>query len=152
MVIQNVSLPKAFNNLNGYVSELLARSYSASWTLLTDTFTFAGTDGLATDVQIAVLTSRADVLWWRVWLWLSINLMFTLSGLLFLFVHRICNQPLIGNPSMAALLLDATDVLHRRHRALCNFSTLVGEDKGTGYLHLQPKAIGTHRSVKFVEN
>ena len=53
---------------------------------------------------------------------------------------------------MAALLLDTTEVLHKQDRALCNFSTLVEEDRGIGYLRLPRKAIdGAHRCVEVVE-
>ena len=36
MVRQNASLPRAFKNLDGYVTELLIRSYASSWTMLTE--------------------------------------------------------------------------------------------------------------------
>ena len=148
---QNVSLPIAFNNLNVYVTELLMRSYASSWTYLTNLMSDPAR--LPTYVQIAVPTSRANVLWWRVLLWLSLNLMFTISGLIFLIVQRLCNQPLIGNPSLAALLLDTTEILHKGNRGFCNFSTLVEDDKGIGYLYLPGKAVdGTHKRVEIVHD
>lgn len=155
MAQQNASLTRALNNLDGYVTALLIRSYAASWTLLAEKMSNLNTTrySVATNIQIAVPTSRSNVLWWRVWFWLSLNLMFTLSGLLFLVLHSRCNQPLIGNPSMAALLLDTTEVLHKRNRALCNFSTLVEADKDIGSLHLRYKTMdGTHKCVEVVED
>src|SRR6266568_1216861 len=75
--------------------------------------------------QVAVSTSKAKVSSGRVLLWLLLNLIFTVSGLLFLFLQTRCSQPVIVDASMAALPLDTSDVLHMRNRALCNFSRLV---------------------------
>ncbi len=61
---QNVSLPRAFNKLDVYVSELLMRSYASSWTRLMSLM--ADPERLPTYVQIAAPMSRANVLWWRV--------------------------------------------------------------------------------------
>ena len=140
-------------NLDKYVTEILVRSYGASWTILTTIMTGVEDEVLFfdTDVQIAVPTSRANILWWRVSLWLSLNLMFTLSGLLFLFVQRTSNELMIGNPSMAALLLDTTEVHHKQNRALCNFSDLVKADKEIrGHLHLQKSEQG-HKYVEVID-
>ena len=54
---------------------------------------------------------------------------------------------------MAALLLDTTDVLHKRNRALCNVSTLVEDDKDIGSLHLSHRTMdGIHKCVVVVED
>lgn len=151
MTLQNLSLPGTYNNLDEYVTELFIRSYGASWSLLNYFMQFT-TEFLATDVQIAVPTSRANVMWWRVVLWLTLNMMFTLSGLLFLAIQRTCDQPLIGQPSLAALLLDTTEVQHKRNRALCDFSTLVADDKDIGYLYLHKTKEGTHKRVEILEH
>jgi len=150
LALHNLSLPRTYNNLNGYVTELLTRSYGASWASLQYSMQ-ASSPYLETDVQIAVPTSRANILWWRVFLWLSLNLVFTLSGLIFFVIQRACNQPLIGNPALAALLLDTTGVQHKQNRALCNFSTLVGDDKDIGYLYLQNTKGGTHKCAETLE-
>jgi len=146
MAIQNTVLPNPLNNLDEYVTELFIRSYGASWDLMA-----IGTSEphtiLQTNVQIAVSTSQAKVLWWRVYLWLVLNLCLTGSGLLFLYIQSLCVERLIGNPFMAALLLDTTDVHHQKDRALCGFSTLVDDDKGFGYLRLQRTDEGHKRVV-----
>jgi len=150
MALQNLSLPGCYNNLDEYVTELFIRSYGAAWSVIASKTEFTP-ETLDTDVQIAVPTSRANVAWWRVILWLSLNLMFTISGLLFLVIQVTCDQPLIGNPSMAALLLDTTEVQHKRNRALCDFSTLVADDKDFGYLYLRRTKAGTHKRVQVLE-
>jgi len=147
---QNLSLPGTYHNLDGYVTELLTRSYGASWASLQ--YALSGSSAfLETDVQIAVPTSRANVLWWRAFLWLTLNLMFTLSGLIFFVIQWTCDQPLIGNPALAALLLDTTEVQHKRDRAFCNFSTLVGDDKDIGYVYLKNTKGGGHKRAEILE-
>ena len=135
MSAQNFSLPTSVDNLEDYVTEYLIRSYSASWTAFSAVLPIEVSPFLQTDGQIAVPTSRANILWWRVVLWLALNLMFTLSGVLFLITQS--DQPMIGDPRLAALLLDTTEVLHKRNRALCDFSRLVNDDKGIGNLYLR---------------
>ena len=152
MATQNASLPRAFNNLDGYVTDLLIRSYATSWSILMEGMS-SSRNVLVTNVRIAVPTSRANVLWWRIWLWLLLNVMFTLSGLLFLVIQSRCSQPMIGSPSMAAFLLDTTEVLHKRDRALCSFSMLLEDDKDIGSLHLPRNTMdGTHKRVEVVED
>ena len=65
MVQQNVSLPRAFGNLDKHVSELLIRSYGAAWMFITDEM--SGENWFTTSAQMAIPTSRANVLWWRGW-------------------------------------------------------------------------------------
>jgi len=150
MVAQNTSLPD-INNLDDYVCELLIRSYAASWTYVTWAFGLLS-DPLSTDTQIAFQTSRATVLWWRVWVWLSLNILFTTSGLLFLLTQGLSGQRLGRSPPLAALLLDTSEVLHKRNRALCDFSTITGDDKGIGYLRFTRDGTqGGHRHVEIVE-
>ncbi len=144
MAIKGTTLPNPLNNLDEYVTELFIRSYGVSWESITE-----ATDRtvLQTNVQIAVSTSQAKVLWWRVNLWLALNLSLTVAGLLFLYIQYLCDERLIENPFMAALLLDTTDVQHKKNRALCGFSTLVDDDKGFGYLRLQRTEEGHKRVV-----
>jgi hypothetical protein len=59
-------------------------------------------------------------------------------------------QQLVGCPPLAALLLDTTEVLHKRDRAFCDFSTLAKDDEGIGYLRFRHEtaAQGGHRQVE----
>ena len=72
MVQQNLSLPGTYNNLDDFVTELLIRSCGASWTQLVDDMGAIELEEqfLTTDVHVVVPTSRANVLWRRVLLWL----------------------------------------------------------------------------------
>jgi len=150
MAAQNNSLP-GIDNIDDYVRALLIRSYAASRTYAT--WAFSQSDGrLSTVAHTAIQTSRATVLLWRVWLWLSLNFLFTTSGLLFLIVQGMSGQRLVGSPPLAALLLGTSELLHKRDRAFCDFSTMTGDDKGIGYLHFTRDVTqGSHRQVEIVE-
>ena len=149
MTAENVSVPETYNNLDGYVTGLLTRSYGGAWNYLMDSYHKQDL-AVKSDVRVAMPTSRANVLWWRVLLWLMLNMMFTLSGLLFLFLQSLCRQPVVVDTSIAPLLLDTSDVLHKKDRALCKFSKLVKDDEGIGYLELRQE-YGGHRRVVVVE-
>ena len=54
---------------------------------------------------------------------------------------------------MAALLLDTTEVLHKKNRAFCDFSMLVKRNKGIGHLYFPVKTIDrTHKRVEVVQD
>jgi len=99
----------------------------------------SGENWFTSSAQMAIPMSRANVLWWRVWFWLALNMLFTLSGLVFMVMQSCSDQPLVGDPPVAAFLLDTTRVLHRGGRAFCNFSTLVKQDKNIGILHFRSR-------------
>ena len=72
----------------------LIRSYAGSWGFLTQ---FISEDPWQdnqwmTGVQIFTSTSQANILWLRVSLWVSPNLIFTLSGILFLVIQSTWDQ------------------------------------------------------------
>ena len=153
LTMQNISLPtQPFNNLDGYITALLIRSYAGSWIYNRQWGPASRISLLSAGVQIAIPTSRANISLWRVWLWLSLNLLFTVSGLLFLFMQMVSGQQLLGCPPLAVLLLDTTEVYHKRDRAFCNFSTLAKDDKDIGYLRFRPNSAQEgHRQVEIVE-
>jgi hypothetical protein len=91
MVHLNYSTPLGFyDNLDGYVSELLLRSYAGLWSFLT---TQSGapepgtSTGLVTDVRLPSVGARASVNRNRVAGWLVLNVLVTIGGALFLYSH-----------------------------------------------------------------
>jgi hypothetical protein len=56
MNLQNNSLPQAYKNLDTYVTELLIRSYAASWTAIGY---MSNSSLLSTGARVAIPTSRA---------------------------------------------------------------------------------------------
>ena len=135
------------SNITDYVIRVLPRSYGAAWTALTDMF--ASPAMLKTDVMIPVLMSQAHVVHWRVYVWFALNILLTLSGVLFIFVQRRSQKPLVVDTAVAALLLDTSRVLVNDQRGLCDLSRLTEEDSKIGPLQLQEKH--GHRFVDVVK-
>ena len=121
-------------NITQYIMDILPRSYGAAWTALSDDLT--SPTKLTTGVKIPVPVSIAHVLLWRVYLWVVLNLMLTLSGILFLCVQYVCVNTLVVDTGVALLLLDTQRVQKKDHR-LSNFSRLTDEDSQVGLLRLR---------------
>jgi hypothetical protein len=137
MVFMNTSIPLPVNNLNNYTIALLSRSYAAAWTALTN-FVGSVSTPLDSEVDIPVPISQAHVAYWRVYVWLGLNLLVTLSGILFTTLLMRCGEMIVLDTAVAALLLDSHHVLHdNEEQGLCNFSMLVKEDKVIGPLRLK---------------
>jgi hypothetical protein len=142
----NASVPSTYNNFENYVSELLSRSYVAEWTNQNQRW---GDNIASTSVEIAVEGSKADIERIRVYLWLSLNLLVSLSGLVFILLLRSYHQPLVVDPLLALILLDPTDLQHREGRALCNFSSFSREDERVGDFILKEDEYG-HRKLQVI--
>jgi hypothetical protein len=137
MVLMNASIPLPVNNLNNYTIALLSRSYAAAWNALTN-FVGSVSTPLNSEVDIPVPISQAHVAHWRVYVWLGLNLLVTLSGILFTTLLVRCGEMIVLDTAVAALLLDTHHVLHdNEQRGLCNFSMLVKEDRVIGSLRLK---------------
>lgn len=68
----NITLPPTWNNVEGYMEEMLVRGYSGAWNALTE---IAGRNGpyLSTGVSIRIPISIAVVNRGRVWVWASLQ-------------------------------------------------------------------------------
>jgi hypothetical protein len=137
-------IPNNHDNITEYVLELLPRSYAAAWTVLT---TRIGESDLplSSDVWISSPASKAIVLRWRVYTWVAMNVMLTLSGILSIVLQIGCEKQMVADTAMAALLLDTSRVLENDKRALCDLSKLTKEDSQIGTLKLTKK--NGHRFV-----
>lgn len=144
MSYTNTSLPPAYQNLDEYCRIMLSRSYSAAWSALTE-FTGRDTDGLVSPASISVPTSQGVVQSWRVVCWLILNLLLTCCGIVFLTVQRRCTMPMVTDTSIAALLLDSSEVLNR-HPDLRGLSTLTKNDsEAVGRLQLSGGRLSFHQ-------
>jgi hypothetical protein len=132
-----------------YLSELLLRSYSATWSAFTQVAGSSseyGGERLSTRVEIISRGLRAHASYWRAWLWFGLNLMVTISGLSFIVLQLASSQPLVSSPPLAALFLDSSAVVHKDNRALCNFSSRTLGDHVIGRFRLRVDSEG-HRSL-----
>ncbi|KAH7320547.1 hypothetical protein B0J17DRAFT_772972 [Rhizoctonia solani] len=108
IVDMNSSIPLPANcSLDDYVTALLTRSYVAAWSTLTD---MDSDLSLSTTYSPATPTLKAQVDTIRVYIWLSFQLLVTLTGVCFLGIHaRSGNQP-IGDTTLTGFYLDTSDV------------------------------------------
>jgi hypothetical protein len=146
MINLGLSTPRAHqDNLAGFVSELLLRSYVSTWSAFSNIMGSAEPAQLD-GVELAIEGLRARLSLIRVAVWLGLNLMVTVSGLVFIVLQRGCQQSIVAEPALAALLLDTEDLQHAQERALCSFSHLEKDDD-VGTLRLCQDRAG-HRKVE----
>jgi hypothetical protein len=153
MINLGISIPESSTGeIDSFVSELLLRSYAATWSTFSFYLGYADPPeflGLETSVEVATEGLIASVSRWRVALWLSLNALVTISGILFLVLQSRSSEPLISDPAIAAILLDSSEVLHAGERGLCNFSSLTKADDSIGKLRLRKENTG-HRKLEVV--
>ncbi|CAE6503791.1 unnamed protein product [Rhizoctonia solani] len=101
------SLPDPANDLKGYVSALLIRSFSALWNTRNDGHGYLGFNST---YRPAVPTFMAEVDHTRAYVWLALQLSITLAGLTFLWLQSRSSFPVISDTSMFAFDIDSTEV------------------------------------------
>ncbi|KAJ1299841.1 hypothetical protein OPQ81_001112 [Rhizoctonia solani] len=109
LVGMNVSVPEAWESLDDYVAEFLRRSYAVSWAALTN-FVGEFDPQLNTTYKVALPASQAQVNEKRVYIWLGIQLLITLSGLLFLTVQANLETPIMIDTTLAPFYLDSSEL------------------------------------------
>ncbi|CAE6473961.1 unnamed protein product [Rhizoctonia solani] len=82
----------------------LMRSYAASWMALTEAWGPATAHN--TTYSISAPASRASVNILRVYLWLGLHSLITLSGVLFIYVQTQLGTPVIADTTLTAFYLD----------------------------------------------
>jgi len=115
MIFANYGVPTldTFPDPQHRAVEHLSRSYQAAWNSITERF---GIEKDATELQIAVTTSRAFVQKWRLWLWIILHFVVLVIGLCFTAWHMVhFRQPWMENPAFAAFCLD-TNVIGEKLR------------------------------------
>lgn len=109
LVLLNSSIPSTWsNNIDDYVIDMLARSYSGAWTALTNYM--GGTSRpLTSSFSASIPSVRAQVDLGRVCTWLGLQLLLTFSGIIFLIMQSRSKYQLIGDTTLAAFELDTTE-------------------------------------------
>lgn len=106
--IMNVSLFATWDNIDGYVADLIRLSYMATWDSLNRRFNYAphfltahrNGPGLQ-----AVVSVR------RVIAWLLAQFLLSISGVVLMYLQRGCSRPVVIDHSAAALMVDSKPVL-----------------------------------------
>ena len=127
MEIGNASSAPTWNNLDGYTRGMLSVAFQASWNELASDFQAQPMSQTRYMSPFAILT--ASVTKWRVLVWYMLNLLLTLSGAIMGLVQSWCRFETIQDPTLAALLLDTSDVIGHDEKGVCNAVSLVGSDK-----------------------
>lgn len=124
IALMNSSSIPTWNNLNSYTTTLIAQAYLANWDMLHAEF-----EQNDTAILRAVPRNQrpiASVSMPRVFAWLTLNLLMTLSGIIVGRIH--CKRPVIVDPPAAVLLTDAGEVV-RRLPELTRLSYVTDKDK-----------------------
>jgi len=106
--IMNVSLLATWDNIDGYVADLIRLSYMATWDSLNRRFNYephfltAHRHGPGLQVVVSIP---------RVVAWLLAQFLLSTSGVVLLYLQRGCSRPVVIDHSAAALMVDSKPVL-----------------------------------------
>ncbi|KAF8750140.1 hypothetical protein RHS01_09527 [Rhizoctonia solani] len=102
----------AWKSIDDCVAATLARTYSAAWIGLTDHLAAAtlGFPQHNTTYAVSPLASQAQVNLLRVYVWLGLQSLITLSGILFVMIQLKTGSPAIADTTLTAFYLDSSAV------------------------------------------
>lgn len=140
----NTSVPSTMSNVDDYVIEVLGRSYSGAWTAITN-FLGGSETPLTSSFSPSLPFLQAQVDLKRVYAWLAIQLLLTFSGIIFLWMQAGSDFPLIGDTTLAAFKLDATDVTTKEGDKMLNNGSLLRLELQVGGIKIVVDAV---KSVK----
>ncbi|KAB5588240.1 hypothetical protein CTheo_8317 [Ceratobasidium theobromae] len=109
LVLMNISIPSSWGNIDDYVIELLARSYSGAWIALAE---YLGKDSPQLTSPFAATTPalRAQVDLTRVYIWLGIHLLVTATALMLMAALSKAKYTLTENIPMVPFYLVTNEV------------------------------------------
>ncbi|KAJ1304096.1 hypothetical protein OPQ81_008500 [Rhizoctonia solani] len=136
MTLMNSSIPSPWRNVEKYVAEVLGRSYAVSWAALVD-WAGEGDDRLNSEFSPAMQSSRAKVDYSRVFTWLAIQLLITISGIAFIVLQIFLGFPMIDDTTLVAFYLDTTNLYKDGSRRITEVDALIKVDYKDGRLKLQ---------------
>ncbi|CCX30360.1 Similar to predicted protein [Nectria haematococca mpVI 77-13-4]; acc. no. XP_003042551 [Pyronema omphalodes CBS 100304] len=109
----DVYRPQA-TNLEGYIKNVVQNAYSAIWVVLDATLNLNPDKydpGKSTFMSDITFMMRARIKKQRLYAWLALNLLFTISGILHLLLERLSSRPIIVDTAAAALTTDVSRLL-----------------------------------------
>lgn len=119
-------------NLEGYLLDSLISSYQGAWSALSD-YTSDSTLP-STLIWDAHQVQQAQVARWRIWLYLGLNLLLPISGLVLMALQVGCVGKTVDSQIITNLMLDTSDLTNHVD-GLCNSVSLtkdVSKDPKTG--------------------
>lgn len=142
-------LPKIANasSLNStmeeYLRSMLVRSYQGTWSAMTDYL--ADSPTLATDVWLPFEVLKADVTPWRMYLWLELNLLLVIAGLMLVSLQNMCEVDTVDDAVITAVMLDTSHVIEDDEVPVCD-AVAMGRGAGdNSTLRVRLIASGEHR-------
>ncbi|KAF8245488.1 hypothetical protein K440DRAFT_634182 [Wilcoxina mikolae CBS 423.85] len=96
---------RRWQNIPNYTKSVIQYSYSATWDAMDQKFSPAD-GGIPTRQQVTILIATVKEA--RVYAWLGINLLFTISGLLQWMLQIRCKRPVVIDTAAVAITTDAS--------------------------------------------
>ncbi|KAF9630936.1 hypothetical protein BFW01_g1807 [Lasiodiplodia theobromae] len=123
------------NGAAHYVQNILNVAYQGAWSA-TAYFTNNGPDTLTTVAYERIQAVRAEVTAWRVWLWLVLNGVLTLTGLVVYYLQSRVVRPVVQDPVLTAVMMDPSNILKHDRDGICDIDNIGGSDKHDRLLSL----------------
>ncbi|KAI1670787.1 hypothetical protein Ptr902_08129 [Pyrenophora tritici-repentis] len=115
-------------NLDNYTKGMLLVAYQACWNALANTWS-NDTTSRQTETSLPYPALTASVNPRRVWIWLLLNCLLTVSGLILAYLQTSTRAKTVRSPELSALLLDTKQIIDKGSPGLCNAVTIAKEDK-----------------------
>lgn len=116
------------NNLDNYTKGMLLVAYQACWNALANNWSNDSTY-LQTELSLPYPALTASVNARRVWIWLLLNCLLTISGLILAILQASTRAKTVRNPELSALLLDTKQIIDKGSPGLCNAVKIAKEDQ-----------------------
>jgi hypothetical protein len=142
VAIMNTTQLNSYHNIENYTANLLTYSYQGAWDMLQRTFDSTNTNLTAIPREPRV---QASVVYSRVYGWLFLSWLFTLSSLPLRWLTGQCKRSAVIDGQTAMLMTDPSEVL-KEHGDLTNLVS-VTKNEGKIMLKLEESSAGRFRLV-----
>ncbi|KAK0623834.1 hypothetical protein B0T14DRAFT_565153 [Immersiella caudata] len=140
----SVTSSSQLGKLPQWTQRLLQQAYFATWTEMSIYFADPPdfdsdvpeplSSGTTVPIQVVLASINRD----RMWLWLGLNVLVTVSGVLLLaWQTGGCEAKVVIDPVLVAVMLDSQRLLDGDDTGLCNASRLADADEELGVLRLR---------------
>jgi hypothetical protein len=104
----SISATPLWNNMDAYMKSIIQMVYIATWIAMDQTFR-ESTSLLIYKKEVTLI--QAHVKAKRVWIWFGINLLFTLSGLLYMVLQQTSSWPVVIDTAAIVITTDISRLL-----------------------------------------
>lgn len=137
VAIMNSTKLYTWNDIEGYLDKLIRYSYQGTWDMLYRSYE---PDTRTLDVHYYESRVRASVSKARVFAWLALSVLLTLSAVILVIGKKVlCERSVVFDGPVAALVTDAREVLEKGGAGLTNLA-YVTKEKEVGEVQLRRNA------------